>query len=1455
MSSEEDHKSEGIINVRLGSDPVRRPRQGSDSVGGDRRICVSEVLLSPAQNSDDEIVEHDPSVIVGEFIGSTDRSSASGFSVYNSEEAAISAPSLDLSGSKVEVDVVAVEDEEGVSRILTGDPALVIDCGSDNRSVGSDGSSDIASADDEVKNEIRNLGASLLRTLTPDQLTLPTIIKTEGQSSDAESMVVHSDVEQEHGEDSYRSNLEIRRTSLSEFLIEKSRSRSASSEEVRSHNGSVDSMIVQSDVESDLGTDSYKAFIVEEARKSDKSSKSSRSSSADEDENRDDSADSMIVQSDVGSDLGADSYKVSLIIDDKSDSSSSSSSSPSSSGASSSASIRSSNHSIDIRPDAELVLDLGIRPSDQSPGSSNDSDHESRIDIRNSRSPDESPSSSDSASNAGSENSMIEHEGVENQSENSYHTYTKSAVSLAPSEDPNHLKFYYDDSKSPVAVFIQSPTPSHVTLSSQIEADVELPEEDDPTEQVEEQDASESVKSGSRVSFELPVSDKTSSTSKSSSSLEFQEYSPIKVEVQLNRSNVSIQSDTIPESNSESSLTISDSQPVVEHGEYSPLQHEVPSSSSVGDGTTSLATDSQLAYFGVEVSSSPSHSIENLLSARAHEIAASLESIINSELYDDPVALREGIAAAKSSNSIVLETALKIMHSKSSDAVLSLCQSLERTLDSNGYSKSDVTRSSSSILDIRYDENLVIKTAKQLLEAKTEEELERLYLLLIDAAGVEDEEAAIESVLTLISSSDVPSTTTDELTDILTFCRNTLEGRKKELKEEEEKQGTQFSSAKDNLMKLLTAEYNQDSETEIKPVVSEGGTQFSSAKDNLMKLLTAEYDQDSDTERSKTVYSEEVPYETVSGRFHEAKLILKSTLDEEYPELKLQAERLRQNRKIQVPIQNSEVWKALRKLLLGEYPPEEVDYILRTGRRFSPNQPSAEDEEDSKPPLSPKPTNWKALPRELVPSDVDLTSTESAAPIRVSIVRSAPEDEGEICDISEKMAARIRAITAKKKIQLAAARAAKKARAQEEDGEDCNDLPQDFELRIQASAAKVRKMIVYRQKFTGALKASVALRKEEESKAKELQGSSPVNKLKVEQPSSVTIENGNNSDDDDSLFSVWSMADSEVQKGIADHAKELHINNSPKILSEEDLTSVEGINVEAEVIQTVDAYQHSSDESIIVSKEALSDADDVTDSQRSGSGYGQICHTSDVFTPCLTRTSLSNITRSEESQTAQKTVASNPDFGHRFIYGRNLENWDNSFPNMDADSPFIDRVSRGEREETVTRTSQHSVTTDLSFYNLVSLTNIPEYAPACSHRNCPCCAANKAIITSLRKRLRSLIEQFNRHMEFTLFTLLEMALFLLENPEEREHAIDTLERLGDQVWRTPSDLNIYQKVLTLLHLLDMENVDADSDMKLHAKVGSGSDSVSCVKLAYFLVMLSYYLEAKFHILPHQVEVT
>ncbi|XP_063688179.1 myosin-3-like [Bolinopsis microptera] len=419
------------------------------------------------------------------------------------------------------------------------------------------------------------------------------------------------------------------------------------------------------------------------------------------------------------------------------------------------------------------------------------------------------------------------------------------------------------------------------------------------------------------------------------------------------------------------------------------------------------------------------------------------------------------------------------------------------------------------------------------------------------------------------------------------------------------------------------------------------------------------------------------------------------------------------------------------------------------------------------------------------------------------------------------MAARIKAITARKKLQLAAARAAKQAKAEvmEVDaGEDCNILPFNFEIRMRASAIKVRKMISFQQKFAGALQARVKIRKKEEVQVKP-SDSAVVEHTKTEPPTAVTIENGNTSDDNDSSFCELSLADSEVQLGIADSEEPVQSDEGPKILSAQSLESdLDGImtSIEAEVIPNVDAYIHSSDESVLVSKETSTE--DISESQISESFGGEICHTSDVFTPCLTRTSLlSNITRSEEAETVQRTVASNPDFGQRFIYGRNLEN---PFHTMDIDSPFIDRVSREERpgkEENLTRTSHQSMTTDLSFFNLVSLTNIPEYIPGCEHRTCPCCAANKAVIASLRKRLKSIIDQFNKHMEFTLFTLLEMALFLLENPDQRENAIETLERLEDQIWKTPSDLNIYQKVLTLLHYLDQENAEDESEMKLHAR--------------------------------------
>ena len=246
----------------------------------------------------------------------------------------------------------------------------------------------------------------------------------------------------------------------------------------------------------------------------------------------------------------------------------------------------------------------------------------------------------------------------------------------------------------------------------------------------------------------------------------------------------------------------------------------------------------------------------------------------------------------------------------------------------------------------------------------------------------------------------------------------------------------------------------------------------------------------------------------------------------------------------------------------------------------------------------------------------------------------------------------------------------------------------------------------------------------------------------------------------------------------------------------------------------------------IVDADLFGNSNDPTPVPSPDSSQSGIYRTSSIFTPCLTRTSLGTQTEFFSTEHHQNTCISTPDFTRRFTYGRNLDRRNELLLYGGTDGPFLNRLPR-EGDQTRnphhevtqwTRTSQVSTTGELSFYNLLSLHQLPDVEPACRLPNCPCCTTNTETIHSLRKRLKVMVGKLNEHTEFTLYTLLEMSMFLLEDPDRREHAIDTLEHMDSRFWRNTQDLEIYRKVMLMLHFIEMERKGGEKERSFKGKV-------------------------------------
>ena len=915
--------------------------------------------------------------------------------------------------------------------------------------------------------------------------------------------------------------------------------------------------------------------------------------------------------------------------------------------------------------------------------------------------PDRPTSPCKSEGESSSNSSMIEHEGVENYSEKSYVAINRVSPKT-PSEDANNLysdtsNFYTSD--SPLSILIDRPLTSALIQKPPdiLEESDEKSESSDATSESSDDEllslpeSKENDSSGSSQTSDSPKSDDESSAEESDKSTK----API-VELlyspyigHSSRSGGSVSSSS-SESDDDSSAEESDQ--ASDASNVEPLcSHEMNKGYSSGGSVCSKSAESDMEhsverndelspnFIPVVEAESYSPRQQELTFEKNTQLLSIPTSVSMSTLLSTPTSLSiptsmsiptslsitascyahasvqtpDDMEISSCSSSVVLETALKIMHSGSSEDIIALCQDLEKTLE----------KEENTLKDERYgkfseNEKIVVKRAKRLLGAKTGDELERFYRLLIEETGVEDEEKAIEYVLDLLSTCYLPINATEELSDILNFCRNTLQ-------------------------------YPLDFNTSI---------------DNLQKIFSEEFEEGS-----------------LEGR-----LSLKLALDAEMLErVYRDAAFIRDHRTIQVPIQNSIPWLALKNLLLEQYPPEEVEFILKTGRRIqTKDRRSSRSEPKQHKPFS------TSIPVEipLIRTEVDLSGANAA-------FEEPGELEVEVCDISKEMAARIAAASLKKHRLSARKHEEVIAKA-----EAFCEIPEHISYRMQENASrKDQKIFNYSQRY-GTIPNIVSVQTD------------------------VTIETDNRLSDSDSS------------------AHDL-LNDD-----EDNMDSVVPI-IESELLPTVS--------SCIVPDNEPSRARDI------------------CLYPREDKYCISNV-------------------GARFWYCKNLTRHDEVFFRPDEDISLFDRYKRSEvtAKRKIVKESGSSIISVYTLQNLLTSSNLHLRSPSCYFRACPCCSANRTTVSILSDRVKSLLQQFHNHMEFSLGTLLDIASFILEeDPEKREQAIEALEELDSKVWRHSGDVNIYRKVVMVLHLLDLETVSG-TDVMLHDKVSS------CGQVCWSVVLVS-----------------
>ena len=740
---------------------------------------------------------------------------------------------------------------------------------------------------------------------------------------------------------------------------------------------------------------------------------------------------------------------------------------------------------------------------------------------------------------------------------------------------------------------------------------------------------------------------------------------PIKTSSNISNS-VSVTTSISLSENGEDSLTSSTDSNSIPR-EYSPISEEKTNLTTDERSDSSLVTtSSEIGYYGFDIQQDTSCSYYGYepLSTIYEDPSGSQ---IDSEIYEDPEVLKEGLVAAKSSNSIILEKALKILHCKSTENVISLCQDLEKTLDSSSDVKTTFS-SGQSIYSIETDsekeENLVIKAARMLLEAKTLEEQKHLYKYLLDVAGLDDDadsDTIIGSLLTLLSVSDLPSSTTDELTDILRFCRETIDGTR----------------AYDETEEMLITGHS----------LIHSGRQDSKSESERADSLP----QNSDISSQSSLYEE-------------ARNILKPLLESEFPNLAIRSSSSLPSSPVLSESNLSFIKNA--KELAG-FPPAVIEKLIRTGIKLTTAR--------------------------------DLTESSHR---KSSDHKSISSEGGELLNTNEKM-------------------------------------------KLRRAAVKARKTFKYSRSFIDAVKNRT----------------SP-----DETPQYAYASKDKDDTDEDSEFEVLSLRDDEVITAL---------NTSPQSINKYD-------SHEPNIPTSVD-HNEAEEPSVgqeIEGKAVISnptvDTDNSNTSQGSASRYS-VRNTSSLFSSNL-RSNSSQETKSLEnpSQVTDKICISSPDMGSHFLYGRNLDHRNEMLVYSNVSKPFIDRIKRSNSKDR--RDIRSSPNSNLSFYNVVSLSTMPnDIHHACSVTTCECCAKNESLITNLRKRQKELTEQFNKNLRFTLPALLEIAMFLLEVPQERERAIDNLEAMDTQYWKDPRDLKLFRKILLVLHFMN-EELTSSRTRFLHAQV-------------------------------------
>ena len=164
-------------------------------------------------------------------------------------------------------------------------------------------------------------------------------------------------------------------------------------------------------------------------------------------------------------------------------------------------------------------------------------------------------------------------------------------------------------------------------------------------------------------------------------------------------------------------------------------------------------------------------------------------------------------------------------------------------------------------------------------------------------------------------------------------------------------------------------------------------------------------------------------------------------------------------------------------------------------------------------------------------------------------------------------------------------------------------------------------------------------------------------------------------------------------------------------------------------------------------------------------------------------------------------IQSQPALGNKWLYGRNL-------------SPFIYKRDSFIRKHQYDQISDDFKTLDFNVRSVENVSQQPtenKYSTLPSNlsraniKHCVCCDINRNDLANLKPEFDTLIAQYNDHADFTLFTMLELSLFMIDDDRERREAIEVMEQMDGVCWDTPVDLGIYRTVVKILYNIYEEN--------------------------------------------------